>query len=110
MKVKELIEVLKQMPEDAEVCHIWDGEPRTSIEFVWLAREKTEDDKQLVVTSDYDQTCYSEDVRPIGAPTERQDRYWSTPTKEGNEKFWELIKDDQASINKHMIALKVDDK
>lgn len=100
MKVNELIEVLKKMPQDAEVLHLWDGEPRTGIQFVWLAREE-EDGKKLVITSDYDEVCYKEKNRPIGAPTVKQDRYWHTPTEEENNEFWELTKD---TIDKYTIA------
>ena len=62
MKVKELIEALKKMPQDASVTHLWDGEPRTAIQIVYLARGG------FVVTSDYDMVCYSAESRPEDAP------------------------------------------
>ena len=77
MKVRALIEALKSMPPDADVTHLWDGEPRTAVEIVYLARGG------FVVTSDFDMVCYSEESRPKDAPTEKDDPYWQTPNKEG---------------------------
>jgi hypothetical protein len=59
MKVHELIELLKTMPKDARVFHLWDGEPRTEINAVWLSK------KGHVVTADYDQYCYSNNAMPV---------------------------------------------
>ena len=73
MKVGKLIELLQTMPQDAEVLHLWDGEPRTGIEHVWLARDGS------VVTADNRMVCYSTESRPADAPTEKEDRYWHTP-------------------------------
>lgn len=70
MTVKKLIEELKAMPPDVEVMHLWDGEPRTTIEHVWLARGG------FVVTSDDGMVCYSENSRPEGAPTKKEDNFW----------------------------------
>ena len=72
MEVCELIEILKTMPQNTHVYHLWDGEARTKIELVWLANDGS------VMTSDYNEPCYSWGTRPIGAPTEEQDRYWHT--------------------------------
>ena len=72
MKVRELITALQTMPADADVKHLWDGCPRTSIEIVYLARSGE------VVTSDYDMVCYYTDCRPADAPTEQQEPYWTT--------------------------------
>lgn len=73
MQVQNLIEVLKKMPPDASVMHLWDGEARTNIEFVWLARSG------VVVTADFNEKCYSGKSRPVDAPTEEESRYWQTP-------------------------------
>ncbi len=73
MKVEELIEVLKTMPPDAEVFHLWDGEPRTAIELVWVSKSGT------VITSDYEQHCYSDEGRPIKAPSENETLSWTAP-------------------------------
>lgn len=75
MQVKELIEKLKTMPQDAEVKHLWDGDPRTTINFVWLSKGG------VVITADYDEVCYSGINRPRGAPSSGEDLYWSTPTR-----------------------------
>jgi hypothetical protein len=72
MKVKDLIKALQSMPQDAEVMHLWDGEARTSIEFVWEARGGD------VVTSDFSMVCYSDATRPASAPSSKENRYWET--------------------------------
>jgi hypothetical protein len=73
MKVRELIEKLQALPPDAEVWHLWDGEARSVIQHVWLARQGH------VVTADSEAVCYSDGSRPPEAPTEAEDPYWSTP-------------------------------
>lgn len=75
MDVKSLIQELQKMPQDAEVTHIWDGEPRTHIELVWLTK------CGFVATSDYNELVYSDNNRPINAPTERDNKYWRTIQK-----------------------------
>ena len=75
MKVRELITALEKMPSEAEVLHLWDGEPRTAIEFCWLSLRGD------VITSDYGQRCYTGDARPFDAPTEEADPYWLTPNQ-----------------------------
>jgi len=79
MKAKELIAALETMPPDANVTHLWDGEARTSIEHVWLSRGG------YVVTADCEMTCYSDDTRPLTAPTEDEDPVWQTPGKSRGE-------------------------
>jgi hypothetical protein len=74
MKVFELIGRLQQMPPDADVYHLWDGELRTVIEHVWLSRDG------VVGTADFNQVLYTGASRPVDAPTEEEDRYWSTPS------------------------------
>ena len=78
MRVSELIYALKKMPQDAEVEHLWDGEPRTAINFVYLSKDGR------VITADYNQDCYSTAGRPVDAPTRDEQTYWSTP-EEPNE-------------------------
>jgi hypothetical protein len=73
MTVKELIIELQKMPQDAEVYHLWDGEPRTAINVVYEAKIG------MVMTSDYEMVCYSTDSRPIDAPTSEEHTYWETP-------------------------------
>lgn len=60
MTVKELIEELKKMPQDARVFHIWDGEPRTAINVVYEAKSGH------VMTADFNEVVYSDCARPKG--------------------------------------------
>ena len=73
MTVKELIQGLEDLPSDAQVRHLWDGAARTAIECVYLARSGD------VITAEYEELCYDDADRPIGAPTETEDRQWKTP-------------------------------
>lgn len=77
MKVSQLIAALSAMPQDAEVLHLWDGEPRTAINHLWISRGGD------VVTADDDQVCYSTGARPESAPTEEEDPYWRTARSAG---------------------------
>lgn len=77
MKVKDIIKALETMPQDAEVLHLWDGEARSGIEFVWLDRDG------YVITADFNMVCYSTNTRPIDAPTSEEDEYWHTPCRPG---------------------------
>ena len=86
MKTKELIAALETMPPDANVTHLWDGEARTSIEHVWLSRGG------YVVTADCEMSCYSDDTRPLTAPTEDEDPVWRTPGKPRGEVSSSTIK------------------
>ena len=79
MKVSELIAILATMPMDAPVMHLWDGQLRTEIQFVWLARSGE------VATSDYSMVCYATDERPVEAPTAEQAPYWETISDPGDE-------------------------
>lgn len=76
MLVSELIAILKDMPPVAEVEVIWDGEPRTEVRNVHIARNGK------VMLSDYGDVVYSTESRPIDAPTWEEDMYWSTPKGE----------------------------
>lgn len=70
MTVAELIAQLQQLPQDAKVWHLWDGELRTEVNYVWLARDGS------VGTADFDQVLYSKESRPADAP---DIPYWRTP-------------------------------
>jgi hypothetical protein len=61
MKVEQLIKALEALPKDADVYHLWDGEARTGINYVWLSRGGD------VVTADYGMVCYSEETRPAAS-------------------------------------------
>ena len=76
MKVKELIELLKELPQESEVYHLWDGEPRTAIEVLWVSRTGS------VITADFGEVCYDGDVRPVSAPTKKECACWRVPEKE----------------------------
>jgi hypothetical protein len=71
--VSKLVELLKTMPQDAEVWHVWDGAARTKIELVWLANSGN------VITADFDESVYSEESWPIGTAPERGWRFYHTP-------------------------------
>ena len=76
MKVRDLITALKAMPMDAEVAHVWDGEPRTHINVVWL----TPDGR--VLTADYGELVYGPQNWPgnVDAAALIEDhRSWQTP-------------------------------
>lgn len=74
MKVSQLIECLKHMPQNANVMHLWDGEARTSIEFVWLAKSGD------VITADGEMVSYSDEDRPSSVPSLLT--RWRTPSLE----------------------------
>ena len=72
MTVKDLIEKLKELPQDAKVFHLWDGKPRTSINVVYETKSGA------VMTAGYEQVCYSSSARPKDAPNSEEVRYWQT--------------------------------
>ena len=72
MTVEKLIEALQEMPKDAQVWQLWDGELRTQVEVVYLSKSGK------VVTSDFEMVCYAGNSRPVDAPGEKEDRYWET--------------------------------
>ncbi len=76
MKVRDLIDKLKECDMDAEVLHLWDGATRTSIEHVYMSRSGD------CVTADYGMVVYSDDSRPVDAPTVQEYKYWETPKKD----------------------------
>jgi len=76
MIVSELIEKLKQMNQEAEIRHLWDGELYTSIDHVYMGKTG------ICVTAGEGQVAYSDDGRPIDAPSAKEDRYWKTPKKD----------------------------
>jgi len=79
MKVSELIECLKAMPQDSLVMHLWDGECHTEINHVWVARNG------VVVTADNGMVCYSDADRPTNAPSSKDDPYWRTLDSAGRK-------------------------
>lgn len=85
MTVKELIAELQKMPQDAQVEHLWDGEPRTGINIVYESKDGR------VITSDYNQDCYSTEGRPKDAPTREQQQYWHTPEDPNEKSIYDYI-------------------
>lgn len=61
MRVKRLKEILQTMPDDAFIRYIWDGEPRSDVQNVWLSKSG------IVMISDDNSTVYQEDSIPINA-------------------------------------------
>ena len=65
MKVSELIEQLKEMDQNAKVMHLWDGELRTEIKYVYMGKTG------ICVTADEGEVAYSNSGRRIYAPDEK---------------------------------------
>ena len=80
MYVKELREILSTMPDDAYVRYVWDGEPRSSVRCVWLARNGA------VILADRLERVYSEAARPPEAEVGRYS--WNTPDVEDDEEWF----------------------
>lgn len=64
MTIKQLIEILKTMPQDKELWHIWDGAPRSKIDHVYISKGGN------VMSIEVGEAIYSDDDRPVGAPSE----------------------------------------
>lgn len=79
MKVKELIEELKKCDMNSDVVHLWDGELRTEIEHVYMGKEGR------CVTTESDMVAYSDEGRPIDAPSSKDDPYWHTPSGDDDD-------------------------
>lgn len=73
MIVKELIKELLNMPPEAKVKIIYDGEPRLDCSIVYLARNSK------VMLTDYNENVYSIKSRPITAHSKD---IWTTPDNE----------------------------
>ena len=72
MKVRNLINSLQGLPQDADVWIIYDGEARIEADVVFVARSGN------VMLTDTNQPVYSSESRPVSAPTEEQNLYWKT--------------------------------
>lgn len=77
MNVGELINILETMPKDAKVFHIWDGEPRTAIDIVYLSKSGS------VMTIAYNSPVYSEKARPLDDTTSDSKVYYSIKNPKG---------------------------
>ena len=74
MTARELIFRLSRLPDNARVYHLWDGEARTEIEFVWESKDGS------IVTSDFAQHCRDENKIPVGEFL--NDDGWGTPDRD----------------------------
>jgi hypothetical protein len=72
MKVRQLIKHLIDMDLDADIFNLWDGEPRSSIECVYMSKSG------ICITADAGEIAYSNSGRPVDAPDEDEDPYWRT--------------------------------
>lgn len=83
MKVRELIEQLKSLPQEQDVYVISDGEPRIEVNLAYESK------KGAVILSNYGSSVYSDEARPICASSER---YWETqenPIENEYNSFWD---------------------
>jgi len=76
MKVSDLISHLQSMPQHVDVACIWDGEPRSSIDHVWLAPD-TEEGPQVMLAS-FGDVVYNYRCRPVGHQ-DKEMPYWHAP-------------------------------
>lgn len=71
MTVKEIIKALLEMPQDAEMGHLWDGAVRSMVDVVYLGRNGT------VVGAPEGEPAYYNDDRPEDAPSSEEEPYWT---------------------------------
>ena len=71
MKIKEIIKILKTMPQNAEMGHLWDGAVRSLVDGIYLAKSG------LVVGAPAEHPAYYDEDRPKGAPTAEEDDNWA---------------------------------
>jgi hypothetical protein len=69
MKTSQLIEILKELPQDADIVYLYDGWCTCEIEGAYFAQGGE------VILID-DGVVYHDENRPIGAPGEKDDRYF----------------------------------
>lgn len=72
MKVADLIAQLQAMPQDANVCLVYDGAARGDVECVWVSNLRD------VLLSERGEPVYYGNDRPVGAPSEAEDPHWKT--------------------------------
>lgn len=72
MKNKELIEILQQLPLDAECAILYDGACRLDVNVVYLARGTH------IVITDLREVVYYDTDRPVFAPSQNINPYWNT--------------------------------
>lgn len=72
MKVHELIEKLKEFPQDRDVSILYDMEIRMGANIIYLSKGGD------IVITDYNESVYSDDSRPVDAPTREEQQWYST--------------------------------
>ena len=70
MKISEIISILNTMPQDKKLWHVCDGNARTTIDGIYLARNGE------VVSFPEHERVYDEEFRPADAPGDKEDPYW----------------------------------
>jgi hypothetical protein len=70
MKVCELVDLLKELPQEAGVFCLWDGLLRGSVDVAWKARNGR------VVLAKSGEVVYSTATRPETAPTSEEFQFW----------------------------------
>lgn len=76
MTVQQLIDKLKDLPSDAHVMCIWDGEPRTSIDVCYLSKSGH------VMLCDDSSYTYSYSATPLYSDTQSDKIVFDLPEKE----------------------------
>jgi|GEM_PF-1450897 len=71
MKIKEIIEVLKLMPQDKKVKFVWDGAPHSEIECIYISNSGD------IIAAPLDEEVSDYEDRPIGAPPFNSQECWS---------------------------------
>lgn len=74
MKVHELIEKLKEFPQDLDVSILYDGEVRLDVRHAYESKGGD------IVLADTSEVVYSDASRPVDAPSAKDERYWCTPS------------------------------
>ena len=70
MMVRKLIDTLNRFPQDHEVLTAYDGYAKC-VELAWITRGG------CVMLAQRDDLIFEDDYRPVGAPTDKEDRAWS---------------------------------
>lgn len=73
MTVEKLIIELSKLPQNAEVSAVYDGAARKDVNIAYLSNSSG------VCLADFKDVLYYDADRPIGAPTEAQDKYFKLP-------------------------------
>lgn len=75
MKVIEAIEILKKLNPNLDMGYLYDGAVREDVNLIYESKGGK------VVIADYGLVCYDNEDRPINAPNEEEEKYYSLPEK-----------------------------